>query len=100
MLLLDLAVQAVHVTNQTLIYAPRPDAGSRLIGGYMVFYSLGSATGALAATSLYTAAGWGAVCALGAAFSCLALVLWAATRHSAPDPATRTVSTAASRGEV
>ncbi|MES4904147.1 MULTISPECIES: MFS transporter [unclassified Streptomyces] len=76
-IILDLAVQAVHVTNQTLIYALHPDAGSRLIGGYMVFYSIGSATGAIAATSLYTVAGWGAVCALGAAFSCLGLVLWA-----------------------
>ncbi|WP_405678025.1 MFS transporter [Streptomyces sp. NBC_01511] len=86
-ILLDLAVQAVHVTNQTLIYALHPDAGSRLIGGYMVFYSIGSATGAIAATSLYTVAGWGAVCALGAAFSCLGLVLWAFTRHTAPDVA-------------
>ncbi|WP_174857768.1 MFS transporter [Streptomyces lydicus] len=90
--LLDLAVQAVHVTNQTLIYALHPDAGSRLIGGYMVFYSIGSATGALAATSLYTVAGWGAVCALGAAFSCLGLVLWASTRHSTPDPAAKVAS--------
>ncbi|MEU2364188.1 MFS transporter [Streptomyces noursei] len=80
-ILLDLAVQAVHVTNQTLIYALHPDAGSRLIGGYMVFYSIGSATGALAATALYTAAGWGAVCALGAAFSGAGLALWALTRH-------------------
>ncbi|MFI8998597.1 MFS transporter [Streptomyces sp. NPDC053542] len=85
-ILLDLAVQAVHVTNQTLIYALHPDAGSRLIGGYMVFYSIGSATGAIAATSLYTLAGWGAVCALGAAFSCVGLALWACTRHNTPDP--------------
>ncbi|GAA3486931.1 MFS transporter [Streptomyces cremeus] len=85
-ILLDLAVQAVHVTNQTLIYALRPEAGSRLIGGYMVFYSIGSATGAIAATSLYATAGWGAVCALGAAISCLAFALWALTRHSVPDP--------------
>ncbi|MGD3111031.1 MFS transporter [Streptomyces sp. YGL11-2] len=91
-ILLDLAVQAVHVTNQTLIYALHPDAGSRLIGGYMVFYSIGSATGAIAATSLYTVAGWGAVCALGAAFSCLGLVLWAFTRHGAPDPAAKATS--------
>ncbi|WP_432143389.1 MFS transporter [Streptomyces sp. bgisy084] len=86
-LLLDLAVQAVHVTNQALIYALHPEAGSRLIGGYMVFYSIGSATGALAATSLYAVAGWGAVCALGAAFSSLGLILWAFTRHNTPDPA-------------
>ncbi|MFI1098220.1 MFS transporter [Streptomyces sp. NPDC020917] len=89
-ILLDLAVQAVHVTNQTLIYALHPDAGSRLIGGYMVFYSIGSATGALAATSLYTAAGWGAVCALGAAFSLLGLALWTFTRErGTPPPAPR-----------
>ncbi|MFB6989657.1 MFS transporter [Streptomyces sp. NPDC056178] len=82
--LLDLAVQAVHVTNQSLIYAVRPDAGSRLIGGYMVFYSVGSAAGALASTTVYARAGWGAVCVLGAAFSALALVVWAATRTGMP----------------
>ncbi|WP_392675675.1 MFS transporter [Streptomyces sp. LN785] len=88
-ILLDLAVQAVHVTNQTLIHALHPDAGSRLIGGYMVFYSIGSATGAIAATSLYTAAGWGAVCALGATVSCLAFALWALTRRNTPNPSTK-----------
>ncbi|MFE6679169.1 MFS transporter [Streptomyces sp. NPDC057729] len=82
--LLDLAVQAVHVTNQSLIYAVRPDAGSRLIGGYMIFYSVGSAMGALASTTVYARAGWGAVCLLGAAFSALALVVWAATRTGMP----------------
>lgn len=71
-ILLDLAVQAVHVTNQTLIYALHPEAGSRLIGGYMLFYSIGSALGAVAATTLYAAAGWTAVCALGAGISILA----------------------------
>ncbi|GAA4657660.1 MFS transporter [Streptomyces youssoufiensis] len=86
--LLDLAVQAVHVTNQTLIHARHPTAGSRLIGGYMVFYSIGSATGAIAATTLYAAAGWGAVCAFGATVSCLALTLWALTREDARSPAT------------
>ncbi|MFD3652150.1 MFS transporter [Streptomyces sp. NPDC058620] len=76
-ILLDLAVQAVHVTNQSVIHALRPDAGSRLIGGYMVFYSIGSAAGAIASTALYAVAGWGAVCVLGAAFSALALAVWA-----------------------
>ncbi|WSS25111.1 MFS transporter [Streptomyces sp. NBC_01185] len=96
-ILLDLAVQAVHVTNQTLIHALHPDAGSRLIGGYMVFYSIGSATGAIAATTLYTVAGWGAVCGLGAAFSFLGLTLWTFTRrHSAPPPGWTTAPPATS----
>ncbi|GAA3118521.1 putative MFS family arabinose efflux permease [Kribbella aluminosa] len=64
--LLDLAVQAIHVTNQSMIY--RPDAGSRLIGGYMVFYSLGSGLGAIASTALYERAGWTGVCILGGLF--------------------------------
>ncbi|MFI6978085.1 MFS transporter [Embleya sp. NPDC050154] len=75
-IVLDLAVQAVHVTSQTLIHPLRPDAGSRLIGGYMIFYSIGSAGGAIASTTLYAAAGWLAVCALGAAFGALALLVW------------------------
>ncbi|MCG0289841.1 MFS transporter [Streptomyces sp. PSAA01] len=79
--LLDFAVQAVHVTNQSLIYAAQPDAGSRIIGGYMVFYSVGSALGAIGSSAAYAAAGWTAVSALGAAFSCAALLLWATTRR-------------------
>ncbi|MGW1995541.1 MFS transporter [Embleya sp. NPDC001921] len=75
-IVLDLAVQAVHVTSQTLIHPLRPDAGSRLIGGYMIFYSIGSAVGAIASTTLYAAAGWLAVCGLGAAFGALALSIW------------------------
>ncbi|MEJ8546262.1 MFS transporter [Brevibacillus borstelensis] len=78
---LDLAVQAVHVTNQTMIFAVRPDARSRLTAGYMVFYSVGSATGSIASTSTYAYAGWSGVCLLGAAVSATALLLWAFTRR-------------------
>ncbi|WP_244409632.1 MFS transporter [Streptomyces albofaciens] len=80
--LLDFAVQAVHVTNQTLIHAVRPDAGSRIIGGYMVFYSAGSSLGALGSSLAYATAGWPAVTALGALFSLAALILWATTRRT------------------
>lgn len=79
--LLDLAVQAVHVSNQSLIIALRPDAGSRLLAGYMACYSVGSGLGAAAATALYAAAGWTAVCLLGAGFSALALLTWGVTRR-------------------
>ncbi|CAO3357833.1 MFS transporter [Azospirillum palustre] len=79
--LLDLAVQAVHVTNQSIIVARHPTARSRLIGGYMVFYSIGSAIGASAATMVYAHAGWHGVSMLGAAFSAAAMVIWAGARH-------------------
>ncbi|ARJ42823.1 MFS transporter [Pantoea alhagi] len=75
-ILLDFAVQAVHVTNQSLIFAARPDAQSRVVGAYMCFYSLGSASGAIIATQLYAHWGWHAVCLAGAAVSAMALILW------------------------
>nr|WP_085581196.1 MULTISPECIES: MFS transporter [unclassified Pseudomonas] len=75
--LLDFAVQAVHVTNQSLIFAARPDAQSRLAGAYMCFYSVGSGLGAVAATYTYAHYGWVNVCLLGAAISGVALLYWA-----------------------
>lgn len=75
-ILLDFAVQAVHVTNQSLIFAARPDAQSRVVGAYMCFYSLGSASGAIIATQFYALWGWHAVCLAGAAVSAMALILW------------------------
>ncbi|MGK4578887.1 MFS transporter [Kitasatospora sp. HPMI-4] len=80
--LLDLAVQAVHVTSQTLIQGIRPAAVGRLIGAYMVCYSIGSGLGAVTSTTVYAAAGWPAVCALGAGISLLALLYWAVRTRS------------------
>lgn len=79
--LLDLAVQAVHVTNQSMILALRPEARSRLTAGYMIFYSIGSATGSIASTSIYAYSGWNGVCLLGAIVSALALLFWALTHR-------------------
>ncbi len=79
LLVLDFAVQAVHVTNQSIIYAAAPEARSRLAGGYMVFYSIGSAAGSIASTATYAWAGWAGVCALGTALSAVALAFWGAT---------------------
>lgn len=76
---LDLAVQAVHVSNQAILVARHPEAGSRLIGGYMVFYSIGSALGAVGSTAAYASAGWAGVSVLGASISVAGLALWAAT---------------------
>nr|WP_249140808.1 MFS transporter [Bradyrhizobium liaoningense] len=75
-IMLDLGLQAVHVTSQSLIVAARPDAASRLVGGYMVFYSIGSAAGGIAATMVYAVAGWSGVCMLGSGISAAALLVW------------------------
>jgi len=78
-ILLDLAVQAVHVTNQAMILPLRAEARSRLTAGYMVFYSIGGASGSIASTQMYAYFGWGGVCLLGASISAFALLFWAMT---------------------
>lgn len=79
-IILDLAVQAVHVTNQSMIYTLQPEARSRIVAGYMIFYSIGSGLGSIMATKVFAAAGWTGVCLLGAGFSLLALLFWVLTR--------------------
>jgi predicted MFS family arabinose efflux permease len=78
--LLDLGGQAIHVTNQSLIFRSSPAAHSRLVGAYMLFYATGSGMGAFAATASYASAGWQGVCLLGASVGLLALAFWALTK--------------------
>ncbi|PLU87744.1 MULTISPECIES: MFS transporter [Pseudomonas] len=75
-LMLDFAVQAVHVTNQSLLLAGRGAMASRLIGAYMCCYSLGSGVGAVLASWVYAHWGWAAVCGLGMGISAVALGYW------------------------
>lgn len=79
---LDLGLQAVHVTSQSMIYSVRPEAQSRLTAGYMLFYSIGSALGSITSTAMYAWAGWTGVCLLGAAINAVALGYWWLTQRS------------------
>jgi predicted MFS family arabinose efflux permease len=83
-LLLDMGGQALHVTNQSMILRSRPEASSRLIGLYMLFYAAGSGLGAISTTAVYAYAGWSGVCLLGATVSLLALLFWFAMRPRLP----------------
>ena len=82
---IDFGLQSVHVANQSLIYRVRPEAQSRLTAGYMVCYSIGSASGSIVSTLIYAQAGWNGVCLGGGAISAIALVFWALTRHLTPE---------------
>lgn len=81
---LDLGGQAIHVTNQSMIFSTQPHAHSRLVGCYMLFYSTGSGLGAIASTTVHAAFGWPGVCLLGAGVSLLALIFWAVTLRHMP----------------
>lgn len=91
-IVIDFGLQAVHVTNQAMIYRVRPDAQSRLTAGYMVFYSIGSALGSSMSTLAYAHAGWLGVCLLGAGISAAALAFWGLTLRVMPANATRALS--------
>jgi len=82
--LLDLAGQAIHVLNQSLIFNAHPQAHSRLVGCYMLFYAVGSGLGAFASTHAYAWAGWSGVCGLGAGVSLVALLFWWLTLRGMP----------------
>lgn len=75
-ILFDLGLQAVHVTNQSLILKIAPEARGRITGGYMIFYSIGSALGAIASTTIFALWGWTGVCLLGAAIGIIVFLLW------------------------
>jgi predicted MFS family arabinose efflux permease len=80
LVVLDFAGEAIHVINQHLIVESDPGATTRLIGGYMVYYSIGTGAGAIAATVAYAHGGWTEASVVGAAFAVAALAVWAADR--------------------
>ena len=75
-LVLDLTVQGVHITNQTVIYRVQPDARNRLTAGYMTSYFIGGAAGSLISAAAWQHAGWAGVCGAGAIIAVLNLLVW------------------------
>ena len=73
---LDLAVQAIHVTNQAMIYKMMPEARSRLTAGYMTSYFLGGALGSVLSALAFQQAQWSGVVLVGVALSALNLLVW------------------------
>lgn len=87
--LLDGAVQAAHVTNQSAVLRTAAGNRGRLVAAYMLFYAAGTAVGSITATWLYAHGGWSAVCALGLALGLGSLVhaLWLSRHGTTPTPA-------------
>ena len=75
-LVLDLTVQGVHITNQTVIYRIHPDARNRLTAGYMTSYFIGGAAGSLISASAWQHTGWAGVCLAGSTVAVLNLLVW------------------------
>lgn len=75
-LVLDLTVQGVHITNQTVIYRVNPDARNRLTAGYMTSYFIGGAAGSLISAYAWQHGGWTGVCVAGTVMAILNLLVW------------------------
>ena len=73
-LLLDVGVQGLQVTNQSLIYRLAPDARSRVNSAYMVCYFAGGAIGSAVGSAVYESHRWAGVCGLGVVIGILATV--------------------------
>ena len=73
--LLDVGVQAAHISNQTKIFSLVPEARSRLNTVYMTGYFTGGALGSLAGGFAWAHGGWPGVCVAGGAFVALALLV-------------------------
>lgn len=74
--LLDLAVQGLHISNQSAVYALNPEARSRITTAYMVSCFLGGALLSALASTLYAGDGWAGVCTLGGVTAAVGLAIW------------------------
>lgn len=91
MAVIDLALQAVHISNQSIIYALDPGARARLNSVYMTTYFVGAAAGSALGTVAWTRAGWTGVCVLGVGLAATTALAWGADvrvgrrTHPAPE---------------
>ena len=78
-IVLDFAVQGLHITNQSEIYSLRPDARSRITSAYMVSFFSGGVFGSAVSSFTYAHFGWDGVCILGTGLGLLATGIWCLT---------------------
>ncbi|MGI4021517.1 MAG: MFS transporter [Janthinobacterium lividum] len=81
-ILLDLGVQATHISNQTMILSLSAEARNRLNTVYMVSYFLGGATGTFLASRVWNTWNWHGVTIVGLTLSVAALLVHIAYRKT------------------
>ncbi len=79
--LADLALQGVHVSNQNVIYALVPEARSRVNSVYMTTYFVGAAVGSAVGSVVWKSYGWNGVCIAGLVFSVATAMVWVHDRR-------------------
>jgi len=74
-IVLDMGVQATHISNQSIIFALNAEARNRINTIYMVSYFIGGAAGTLLVSSLWNHYQWTGVCISGITLSTIAIVV-------------------------
>jgi predicted MFS family arabinose efflux permease len=82
--LLDIGVQGLQVTHQSIIYRLAPEASSRITAIFVTFGFTGAALGSAIASVAYAMSGWPGVCLAGASLPFLLFLAWTAARRGAP----------------
>jgi predicted MFS family arabinose efflux permease len=77
--LLDLAMQCIHVSNQSRVYALIPAARNRLNTVYMTVSFIGTSLGSAIGLFAWDRGGWAAVCLTGALLTLAAFAVYGAT---------------------
>jgi predicted MFS family arabinose efflux permease len=67
-IILDVGIQGAHISNQSKIFALKPEARSRLNTVYMTGYFIGGSVGSVVGGAAWAAYGWPGVCAVGLLF--------------------------------
>lgn len=73
-IILDAGVQATHISNQSLIFALRPEARNRINTVYMVTYFIGGSLGTYITSLAWSYYKWSGVCLVGVGLSAIALI--------------------------
>lgn len=76
MVVIDLGVQAIHISNQNIILKIDPTARGRINAIYMVFYFLGGAASSLLISAVWGRVSWHYICLLGMVFTLAITVVW------------------------
>lgn len=76
MVLLDVGVYGLHISNQSVIYSLAGDARSRFNTIYLTSFFIGATAGSSIASMAFAGAGWPGVCLAGAACAGVLLMLW------------------------
>ncbi|POY38522.1 MFS transporter [Solitalea longa] len=80
--LLDMSMQSIHVSNQTRIYALIPEARNRINTVFMTGSFIGTALGSAIGLSIWDDYQWLGVCSIGVIFSLISIIIYAFTYPS------------------